>query len=175
MTTTPTLTDLAAELIDRDPSPGAPTRANLPDGRHLTLSLEVDEWSDPLDDMGDGTWTGRVEFGIRDRWTGRDRRPDGMDGRARKLRVGRGGDPVWWQVPADVPDESIPAMGAAISDLLEYGYLTATVHLWETVTDSRGKPHTVEVASASLGGIEPFPDHTYLHEIASELVGEVLG
>lgn len=173
MTMTPTLTDLAAELIDRDPSPGAPTRANLPDGRHLTLSLEVDEWSDPLDDMGDGTWTGRVEFGIRDRWTGRDRRPDGMDGRARKLPT-RSGESLWWQVPADVPDESIREMGAAIADLIEYGYSIVTVHLWETVQDSRGNDHRVEVGAASLGGIEPFPDHTYLYEIASELVGEVL-
>lgn len=164
---------LARDLVAGDPSPGAPASLALADGRTLVMVVDHDEWSNPMDDMGEGTWTGRVEFGTRSRTTGYDQRPDGMDGRARKLQT-RDGDPIWWQVPADVPDDAIPTMARNIEDLLEYGYLMVVVKLRETVTDSRGEAHTVTVSMASMGGIEPFPDADYLAYVAADLVAEVL-
>lgn len=165
---------LARDLVASDPSFSAPASLTLPNGQKLVMVIDHDEWSNPMDDMGEGTWAGRVEFGNRDPYTGHDRRPDGMDGRARKLRVGHGGDPVWWQVPADVPDDAIPTMARNIEDLLEYGYSVVVVKLRETVTDSRGEAHTVTVSMASMGGIEPFPDADYLAYVAADLVAEVL-
>lgn len=60
--TTPTplpLAVLAAALVAGDPSYGAPSRVDLPDGRWLTMHVEPDD-IDPLDDMGEGMWTGPV-------------------------------------------------------------------------------------------------------------------
>lgn len=176
MTTTtplPPVKDLAAALVDRDPSYGAPVSVPLPDGQSLRLSIEPDE-TDPLEDMGEGFWTGPVAWVERDRWTGRDApRPDGFDGRARKLQVGNG-DAVWWQVPDDVPAESVGPMGDAIRDILEYGYSGYVLELRETVTDSTGGAHVVTVDTASLWGIEPFPDDSYLAEVVADLIREIL-
>lgn len=163
---------LARDLVAGDPSPGAPASLALADGRTLVMVVEADD-ADPMDDMGEGTWTGRVEFGTRSRTTGYDQRPDGMDGRARKLPT-RDGDPIWWQVPDDVPADAIPTMARNIADLLEYGWRKIGVKLRETVTDSSGGAHTVTVREAWLGGIEPFPDADYLAYVAADLVAEVL-
>lgn len=164
---------LARDLVAGDPSPGAPASLTLADGRTLVMVVDRDD-ANPMDDMGEGFWTGRVEFGTRNPYTGYDQRPDGMDGRARKLQT-HGGDSIWWQVPADVPDGSVPAMARNIADLLEYGYLEVGVKLRETVTDSIGGTHTVTVREAWLGGIEPFLDRWYLADVAADLIAEVLG
>ena len=163
---------LARDLVAGDPSPGAPASLALADGRTLVMVVVIDD-ANPMDDMDEGTWTGRVEFGTRDRTTGYDVRPDGMDGRARKLQT-RGDDPIWWQVPADVPDDAIPAMARNIVDLLECGYIAVGVKLREAVTDSIGGAHTVTVREAWMGGIEPFPDPEYLAYVAADLIAEVL-
>lgn len=173
-TPSPTPTIEPTELLAAITCPTDGGTIPLPDGRTIRYRFVADEWSDPMDDMGEGTWTGRVEFGTRHPYTGYDQRPDGMDGRARKLRVGRGGDPVWWQVPADVPDDAIEDFGRSIADLLEYGYVMAEVDLRETVVDSRGEGHIVVVNSASPGGIEPFPTEEYACEVLAELIAEVL-
>src|SRR5690606_5029391 len=120
------LADLAAALVNGDPTYGAPSRVDLPDGRWLTMDVAPDEYANPMDDMDEGTWTGRVEWGTRHPYTGYDVRPDGMDGRARKVYTD-GRDSVWWQVPDDVPAESIADMGRTIRDLLEFGYSVVTV------------------------------------------------
>ena len=173
--TTPTPTPMIepTELVAAIDCPTDDGTIPLPDGRTIRYRFTPDEWSNPMDDMGEGAWTGRVEFGTRHPYTGYDQRPDGMDGRARKLQT-RGGDPVWWQVPADVPDDAIADFGRSIADLLEYGYTVATVDLCETVVNSRGEGHTVVVNSASLGGIEPFPTEEYACEVLAELIAEVL-
>lgn len=169
----PPVDDLAAALMAGDLTYGAPSRVDLPDGRWLTMAVEPDD-IDPLDDMGEGTWTGPVVAVERSSWSIHpEPRPDGFDGRARKLHVHDRGD-YWWQVPADVPDDAIPTMARNIADLLGYGYLTVGVRLRETVTDSRGGAHTVTVSMASMGGIEPFPDADYLADVAADLIAEVL-
>ena len=169
---TPPTVATARDLVADDPSYGAPASLALADGRTLVMVMDYDD-ANPMDDMGEGFWTGRVEFGIRSRTTGYDHRPDGMDGRARKLQT-RDGDPIWWQVPDDVPADAIPTMARNIADLLEYGYLAVGVKLRETVTDSSGGAHTVTVREAWLGGIEPFPDTEYLADMAADLIAEVL-
>ena len=170
----PPVDDLAAALMAGDPTYGAPSRVDLPDGRWLTMAVEPDD-IDPLDDMGEGTWTGPVVAVERSSWSIHpEPRPDGFDGRARKLHVHDLGD-YWWQVPDDIPAEHVDEFGRSICDLLEYGYSVVVVKLRENVTDSRGEAHTVTVSMASMGGIEPFPDADYLADVAADLIAEVLG
>lgn len=177
MTTTPSplppVDDLAAALMAGDPTYGVPSRVDLPDGRWLTMAVEPDD-IDPLDDMGEGTWTGPVVAVERSSWSIHpEPRPGGFDGRARKLHVHDRGD-YWWQVPDDIPAESVVEFGRSICDLLAYGYSYVVVKLHERVTDSTGGTHAVEVDWAALGGIEPFPDDAYLRDVAGDLIAEVL-
>lgn len=159
----PTLTpdDIAADLTDDGDT------FDLCDGRTLLLRIESDDAS-PLDDAD---WFGAVS--PIDTWRdSRAPRPAGFDGRARKLRPRDG--VYWWQPPADVPDETIPAMERSLLDLLDYGYSSVGVILKETVEDSRGNAHSVTVDAAWIGGVEPFPDPDYLATLVADLVAELL-
>lgn len=170
----PPVDDLAAALVAGDPTYGVPSRVDLPDGRWLTMAVEPDD-IDPLDDMGEGTWTGPVVAVERSSWSiYPEPRPDGFNGRARKLHVHDRGD-YWWQVPDDIPAGSVVEFGRSICDLLAYGYSCVVVKLHERVTDSTGGTHAVVVDRAALGGIEPFPSDEYLAVVAGDLVAEVLG
>lgn len=170
----PPVDDLAAALVAAGPGAyGVPSRVDLPDGRWLTMAVEPDD-IDPMDDMGEGTWTGPVVAVERSSWSIHpEPRPDGFDGRARKLHVHDRGD-YWWQVPDDIPAEHVDEFGRSICDLLAYGYSYVVVKLHERVTDSTGGTHAVEVDWAALGGIEPFPDDAYLRDVAGDLIAEVL-
>ena len=143
----------------------------LEDGRTLRLKVEPDDDSSIMDEQGEGVWCGRLAWVNRDRWTGHDApRPDGFDGRARKLQR-NSGDPIWWQPPEDLDADNIVAMSKTLLDLLEYGYCGVIVELCDG-EDAYHRP--IVVKTASLWGIEPFPDKDYLAEVVRELVEEVL-
>jgi hypothetical protein len=136
-------------------------------------TLEPDElsWSENLRDHGD-VWGDTAYPDHRPNDYGyRDARPEGFDGNAEILRVGRN-DPIWWQPPADVPRTSphFAELRRQVSDLLEYGFQVITVERCEG-TDAYGRP--IVVAAASLGGIEPYADGAYLRELIGDLVDEV--
>lgn len=141
------------------------------DGREYTIRLHME--SDPDTNLADdGDW-----FGTISAWQGyhsdRQERPAGFNGLARKVNVN--GEWVWWQPPAEVrnDDQAIRNLHDQIHQILEYGYTWVGLSLHETVTDSRGGDHDVTVATASLGGVEPFPDREYLRDVISELLVEL--
>ena len=146
----------------------------LGDGRELKYRTAPDECHDIMRG-DDGDLFGRLEWEGRPNDYGHAPRPSGMDGRARKIHAGRGGDAIWWQPPADVTDEHLPALQSSLVDILEYGYQGVIVELLERVADSRGGEHRVVVADASLWGIEAMADHEYVASVIAELIAEVLG
>lgn len=118
----------------------------------------------------DGDWFGRLQWVGTDRDTGRPApRPDGFDGRARKLQSGRG-DPIWWQPPADVADDDLGTLGRTILDLLEFGYVGVIVERLDG-TDAYGQP--IVSAVASLWGIGGLDDEAEVAEVIGDLLTEL--
>jgi hypothetical protein len=136
-------------------------RVELDDGRRVVLVIEPDQDTSIFDEQGEGVWCGRLEWvAYRD---GRDTpRPTGFDGRARKLHTRDGF--VWWQVPADVPQESIRGMGQQIIYLIEYGYLVVGLKVWERCDHAEWH----EVDATYRGGVDAF-----YPELIEELAGEL--
>lgn len=160
--------------IDRDAILDALTEDGdtfeLADGRTLALKFEPDEGTTVEDD---GDWYGHiapVRDGYNDygtRWP----RPDGFDGNAEKIWTRS--DAWWWQPPAEVKraDEGFAALRAALVDLLEYGYSGIVLELRDG-SDAYGRPIVRNVAS--LWGIEPFPDASFVREVVDGLLEEVM-
>lgn len=135
-----TLQELAQELSTCEY--GAPTLAEFA-GMTFRATWEIDYDMSIFDD---GDWYGALAWVKTERWGGRDEnRPDGFDGAARKLQT-RGGDPVWWQPPADVPADKLNDMASTILDILEYGYRGIVVERCEGV-DHYGRPIVVDATS----------------------------
>ena len=90
------------------------------DGRVWMLTMPSDEDSSLMDEQGEGMWCGRLEWvdDHRNKFSGYAQRPLTMNGRARKIIANQMHGAVWWQVPADIADENIPAMAATISNIL---------------------------------------------------------
>lgn len=130
------------------------------DGRVWTLTMPADECSSLMDEQGDGMWCGRLEWATRSSLTGYDVRPAGMNGRARKIGPNQGHDAVWWQPPSDVAEEHLRTMAATIDDILSYGYCGLMVE-------------TDDGYSASLWGIEPFPNAAMVRATVEDLVIDV--
>jgi len=130
-------------------------------GRTWEMTLEGDECSSIMDEQGEGVWCGRLEFCERDpdNWCGMGR-PNGMNGRARILRPNQCRDAFWWQPPTDVAEDQLNTMAATISDILSFGYVGVVV--------------TCDGYTASLWGIEPFPDAEMVRATVVDLVIEVL-
>lgn len=129
------------------------------DGRVWTVRTEPDEWTNIMDgDAGD--WYGELSWdGPRNAY-GWHTRPDGMDGRARKIMHDRDAA-IWWEPPADVTDaDMLRTMARQLRDILEYGYNVVVVE-------------TDDGRFAALGGVEPFADGPYLAGIVGELVDEI--
>ena len=158
-----TLTELFDELADA--SYGAPATAEY-NGVTYRAKIEPDEDTSIFDD---GDWYGNLAWVIADRWTGHaEPRPTGFDGRARKLQT-RGGDPIWWQPPADVPADSLDAMASNILEILEYGYHGLILERCEG-TDHYGDPIVRD--SASLWGMAGY-EREGLAFVIADLFGEV--
>jgi hypothetical protein len=161
----------------------APTRVTLPDGRVAALMVRYDE------DSGIGEWIGRD--GKREShdddvfgtfaWRGKDscygypaERPAGFDGRARVFTgYGRGCErldgSVWWQPPADVSAEHLPALDETIRRYFagDWFHVGLVVIIFE---------NGEEVGSGALWGVEwgvddPLHD-SYLLETLTDLLEE---
>lgn len=150
----------------------------------LRLTVAPDEWSQPIEDMGEEEWYGRVEYatwadyGVRvDRagytyhhWDGHYTRPEWADGAAELLRP-HFTDPMWWR-PADdvVKDQGLrDRMRCSLLDLLEWGYSVVTVEAFRH-RDLYGRG-CVE-AVASIGGVEP--GDGCVEDMIPDVVAEVL-
>lgn len=166
------LATIATMAIAQDlANKGDGSEVELADGRTLRLKLAPDECHSIMDG-DDGDWFGRLEWEGRPNDYGYAPRPSGMDGRARKISLRDGN--VWWQPPADVTDEHLPALESDLRDILEYGYQGIIVELVENVTDSRGGDHRVVVDTASLWGIDAMADDECVASVVTDLIAEVL-
>lgn len=162
MTTIPTPKIIAAiEEADTSSLSYDGGTIDLPEGWTLRCTVEADQWSNPMDDMGEGMWTGAVQWVHNG--TGNPVRPDGFDGNA-EIIDRDWYNTLWWQVPADVQrgSETYYSLRQEILDLLRYGY--------EIITLSLVTPDGTIVADASLGGISP---NRKPEEIASDMLGDV--
>jgi hypothetical protein len=161
-----TLEELAKELASCEY--GAPTLAEY-NGMTFRAKFEIDEDSSIFDD---GDWYGALAWVKTERWSGRPSpRPDGFDGAALKLQT-RGGDPIWWQPPADIvkDPENVAAMRSTILDILEYGYHGIVLERCDG-TDAYGRP--IVVAFTSLWGMAGYDDDGHAFVIA-DMLGEVM-
>lgn len=164
---TPELAEAIADLTDDGDT------HTLSDGRTLRLGIRPDDVS-PMEQINDADCWGRVAWGVRvpgERW---ERRPDGFDGAARKLADTRDGS-VWWQPPGPevigpVPwdAETLRAEGAKVAELIEDGFSLVSLRVIETVADSLGHEHSVELAATYLGGVDKF-----YPELIAEMAGEL--
>lgn len=152
------LSELAHALV-KDES------ANLEQGYSLRFSVEPDDLN-PLDDMGEGTWSGRVEEVAFGR-TQPAERPEGFNGRARKIQNGF----YWWQPPESLPDCDLDKVQGAIENLLNYGYCAVIVELLHA-TEAHGAPMLVE--TSAVGGVEPFRSDDDMADIVTDLLAELL-
>lgn len=138
----------------------------------LRLTIAPDEYADPMEDMGEGEWYGRVEYA---KWAPfyrgeRYARPEWADGGAELLRP-HFTDPMWWR-PADdvVRDRELrDRMRRSLLELLEFGYSVVVVEAFRH-RDIYGRG-CVE-AVASLGRVAEWGDD--VADIVGDVVAEVL-
>ena len=169
-TTTP---DLSTLLHDGD-------TVDLPDGRSLHLQVSHDDFADWNDQM-DAECFGVVKWtSVHDGDNGHAPRPDDFDGAARKIIVDYP-HVCWWQPPTakaigTVWDaETFDKEARRVAECVNYGWKVVTLTIRETVTDSRGGKHTVDLDSASLGGVEWDAEGSeYLAEILDDLYGNMI-
>lgn len=159
---------LAQELAQslRWASPGDRAEHPLADDVAVRVRLEPDDMT-TLDDWGD--CYGTFEF-VNDRY-GQGQRPSGFDGNAEKL-CANGGDPMWWQPPADVKrtDPSFAEFRRIVLELLEFGWVGVIVERLEGEDDYG---HGIVRDHASLWGIESMVKPDYLAEVIDDLLVEV--
>jgi hypothetical protein len=150
------------------------------DGRWLRLKIEYDQDSS----IRDADCWGEVSEYSYDYWRdGKTPRPDGFDGNAEKLQIGRG-DWIWWQPPRgemawiDPETGKVARRGSEafrkarqdVIDLLTYGFIGIIVELWHECPSCASKH---EANSASLWGIEAMVDDGYKREVISDLLEEL--
>lgn len=143
----------------------------LPDGRSVRLLIQPDE-STTIGEDGDGYWYGKLEsLGRSWRWGEHPpQRPDGFDGRARKLRSHHG-DTFWWQPPDDVTDpDALHELRGQLVDILDHGYIGIVLELLDGM-DAYSQPIVRQVAS--LWGVEPFPSREYVASVVQDLWREL--
>lgn len=123
------------------------------DTLELRLIVEHDPDADVFDD---GDHFGALAYVRTNRCTGQDEpRPDGFDGRARKINYGNNDGTVWWQPPADVTDpDDLESIRSWLWDRLTYGYLVVGLELCDAETDAAGQ-HYVH-AQHWIGGVDEF-------------------
>lgn len=141
-------------------------------GRYtVRLHIEPDHETNINDYDSYGSFAGSYRYTDSE---SRTRRPDGYDGAARKMQVGRG-DWVWWQPPADIKNdrEATDTLSHLVRDLIECGFTSVGLTVHETVLDSQGGSHRVEVTSAWLGAIDSIRDKAYKRSIIEDLFLEL--
>lgn len=157
-------------MTDNDTRPFVPTDdreiVELADGRALRLLIQPDHDTtiNDYDCYGRVAWVGRGHGGYP------PNRPDGFNGRARKLWTSS--DAFWWQPPADVADADLVDMSYHVRDLMEYGFHVYIVELLGEETDYYGRRPVLDVLGA-LGGVDT-TDPSYVQEIVGDIVSEGL-
>lgn len=167
MTMTPDFHALATDLADKL-GYLAPARigTTLGNGLVLRLIVDPDEHASILDEED---WCGKLEPISGSNWFDYPpTRPNGFDGRARKLRVGPSGDGWWWQPPADLADEHLTETARSITDLMEGGYYVITAE-WLLASSDTAE---IDLGGASIGGVECSADGEYLQTLIESQIEE---
>ena len=143
-----TLVDRICEALTDDGDEYA-----LDDARTLRLKIEPDDIS-PLDIWSDDCY-GKIESidTYRSmRFGERVQRPSGFNGRARKLVGSVQGEYYWWQPPADVTDEHLPALQRLVESIVQEGFYSIGIEL---VDGHDAYRRDIVREAVWLGGIEP--------------------
>ena len=147
----------------------------LDDARTLRLKIEPEYEIHPMDMWSDDCY-GKVAPVEWSRWERKQMpRPDGFDGRARKLYGSTQGECYWWQPPADVGDERLPELQSLVHDILTMGFYSIGIELIEGHDAYR---RDIVREAVWLGGVEPLQNDEsskgYYAEIIREQVEELL-
>jgi len=146
-------------------------KMELDDGRTVRLRIEPDQDHSVLDE--DEEMFGSFAHVGRRNDYGHYERPDGFDGNAELLGIGRSYDRIWWQPRKDAPRRGTSEFDlerSQIIELLEYGYVGFIIEVWHSCGECSTRH---EEASASLWGIESFVDKAYQQEVISDLLAEL--
>lgn len=168
-----TIQDLQYQSTGDAPWPPAPALAEamatltddgdvfeLAGGRSLRLRIDTDQDTE----INDYDCYGKIEWIARGHY--QDPRPEGFDGRARKLWGSS--HPFWWQPWEGATEAQIAEAAPSIRELAEYGFKLVGLELRETLRDSRGTEHTTVVDTAWIGGVDEFYSDL-IGDLASEL------
>ena len=140
----------------------------------LVLRIEPDDTS-AYDHINDADCWGKLEWARNDPYSGRSRRPDHFDGKARIVEHDSP-HTLWWQPTPEVWGTPKPwnfdADFAEVRRLLHDGFYQVGLKLRERVTDSWGHAHTVTVDQQWLGGIDSL-DNGCLREIVGDLLHDL--
>ena len=159
--------DIAAVCaMDRD---GETHTVAYEDGTEVTFTLDVTYDDVDVCHLWCDESMGELGEPRRNACTGREYRPDGFDGAARKLYVGRSYDAWWWQPPAELKGdrEAIDMLADYVKAILEWGWQLVTLEM--TVRDETGAESTY---SGTIGGVEPTDDGMH-HAISDYLLDMV--
>lgn len=158
--------DIASELVYDDDT------CELDDGRVIRLRVEPDDIN-PFEFYGDESY-GKVAPVRNNRWSGRSYRPVGFTGNAEKIWPPQNSDPIWWEPPKDGPKRGTPEfkkLRALVADIAAFGLSRFVLELCDG-KDAYSRSIVRRVAS--VGGIEPDPEHAYRMEIVTDLLYELL-
>jgi hypothetical protein len=168
--TTEELTEIA-----RDVNVDAPEVVER-DGMRFTFGQEYDDQG-PIEYVNGMDALGTLAWPVRDRYSDRERRPDGFTGAARLLSATQMHDAIWWEPYREgkkVYDD--PETVRFMRELLNWGVIGVTLKVERR--ESCGHWH--ECAYESLWGIESPLCHdgadgyAYLAEVYSDLISEAL-
>lgn len=147
------------------------------DGREFVIKLHIEH--DPDTSINDyesygqlSSWTPNNDWGSR--------RPRGFGPLARIICRDRHST-MWWQPTPELWGSDKPWDGPTFEadwiiakTLFEDGFYQVGLSLHETVTDSLGGEHNVEVRSTWIGGVDD-ASPTYLRDLVSDLLADLFG
>lgn len=146
------------------------------DGDTLALSdrfsLRLDIRPDEDTRISDFDCYGKIEWTSARNDYGWPSRPDGFDGAARIVERDRG-SVLWWQPWEGASEEDARKFLPTLGDLIRFGFDLIGLTLVESVTDSTGSAHEVDVVTEWLGGVEAMVDDAYRTEILDDLWWQV--
>lgn len=167
--------DQTIEALDALTHHGDTYEFETDDGREFVIKLHTEH--DPDTSINDYESYGQLSGWTRDSDWG-SRRPNGFGPLARIICRDRGST-MWWQPLPEVWGTPKPWDGPTFEAdwiiakaLFEDGFAQVGVSLHETVTDSLGGEHHVEVRSAWIGGVDSTAAE-YMRDLVSDLLADL--
>lgn len=169
--------DLMAEMIEALNADGDAMGFTGPDGGTYLVRLTVG--GDPDASINDYESYGQLSPWTRNNGThGYSQRPSGFGPHARIIGRDRGFTQWWqplpevWGTPKPWRPEMFEGDWKVAKRIYEDGFVLVGVSLHETVQDSWGNDHLVEVCSQWLGGVDDTTADT-IRDVVSDLLAEL--